>query len=353
MLFKKDHRRKRRVGVHRIFLSLIMFSFLSLGIYQAYKSFSGMDPLKVSPKSVFSSFLSSDQTSGIIEQLLSFNPRQIIKGSANPPSVPAPTSKTLGAESLDKTTPTPTQKPTPKPSPLFKFAIVADSENDNDDLLKGLSQAKNNGAQFILGLGDYTQVGTTGELSNTKKQFDTVGLNYYLIPGDHDLWDSRNRSLSATFDYNQVFGKNFQSFTNQNVHFLLVDNSDNYEGVSPEQLSFIENDLAQSNQSNNKLNLVFLSTPLYHPSSDHVMGKVDPKLESQASFLIDLFKKDNVAVVFGGDTHFYSDYTEPTHNLYMVAVGAITAYRNLQGPRYTMVDVYADGSYNIQDTEIK
>ncbi len=353
MLFKRDHRRKRRVGIHRIFLSLIMLSILSLGIYQAFKSFSGMDPLSLSPKSVFNSILASDSTSNLIDQLLSFNPKQLIKGKDNSaPTPPALAPKTLGAETSPRNSQA-TPSPTPKPALLFKFAIVADSENDNNDLSKALSQAKDNGAQFILGLGDYTDVGTVNELSTTKKQFDTVGLKYYLIPGDHDLWDSRNRTLSATYDFNQVFGKDYQSFTYQNVHFLLVNNSDNYDGVSPEQLKFIENDLSESNQTNPKLNLVFVSTPLYHPSSDHVMGRVDSKLQSQAAFLTGLFKKDNVAAVFGGDTHFYSDYTEPSRNLYMVAVGAITAYRNLQGPRYTMVDVYADGSYNIQDTEIK
>lgn len=346
MLFrKKEYQRRRRgAGPLRTMLSLFMLIVLSAGLYSAYKSFSGIDPLKLSPKGTIKSLLSSDTAYNLINGILSFNPKSLTVANN-------PTHQVYPASSQTPAAPAP--RPTPKPVLAFRFAVVADSENDNDDLLKALTQAKSAGAQLVIGLGDWTQVGTVEELSNTKTGFDKAALNYYLIPGDHDLWDSRNRNLSPTYDYNQVFGKDYSSFTFQNSHFLLIDNSDNYHGVGGEQLQFIQNDLETSSGNNPKSTFVFVSTPTYHPSSDHVMGGIEPKLHGQAVFLDNLFKKEKVSEVFGGDTHFYSAYTDPATALHMTAVGAITAYRNLQGPRYALVDVYADGSYNIQDTEVK
>ena len=350
MLFKKERKRRRGVSPFRLILSLVMFLVLIAGIYSAYKSFSGVDPLKVNPKSALNTIISSDRVYNLITGILAFSPKSIANTvSQNPVIKDNPAHQVYQTSS--NSTANPTAKPTPRPKLLFKFAAVADSENDNQDLAKALAQAKQNGAQFIIGLGDYTQVGTVDELNSTKKEFDSSGLEYHLIPGDHDLWDSRNRSLPPTTDYSQVFGQNYSSFTHQNTHFLLVDNSDNYHGVDPDQMNFIQSDLASSGGS--RLKFVFVSTPVYHPSSDHVMGDVEPSLKSQATSLISLFKRYNVNEVFGGDTHFYSDYTEPNSSIHMTAIGAITAYRNLQGPRYLLVDVYSDGSYNIQDTEVK
>jgi len=37
----------------------------------------------------------------------------------------------------------------------------------------------------------------------------------------------------------------------------------------------------------------------------------------------------------------------------MTVVGALTSTRNTQAPRFAVVDVYDDGSYNVKDQEIK
>jgi hypothetical protein len=346
MLFKKESRRRRKgVGAFRFLLTIVMLGVLALGIYSAYKSFSGMDPLKISPTTALNSILSSDSGFKIINGLLSFSPKQIVKKT-----IPASTSNSKESATNISFSQPATPRPTPKPALSFRFAAVADSENDNSNLKKALLQSKDMGAKFIVGLGDWSSVGTIDELKNAKSQFDSAGLPYYLIPGDHDLWDSRNRGLAPTEDYAQVFGKNYSSFSFQNVHFLLIDNSDNYHGVSPEQMQFIQDDLNSSRS--NQTTMAFISTPLYHPSSDHVMGSIEPKLKSQATLLINLLKSKNVTAVLAGDTHFFSNYSEPNTSINMTAVGAITEFRNLQGPRYVMVDVYTDGSYNIQDTEI-
>src|SRR3989338_9477729 len=65
-------------------------------------------------------------------------------------------------------------------TPILRFALVADSENDNDLLTKALDQAKGSGVNFVIGLGDWTSVGTVDQLEAAKKAFDKSSLVYYF-----------------------------------------------------------------------------------------------------------------------------------------------------------------------------
>ena len=350
----KDKPKRRKRGgfsLIRTFISLTMICLLSLGVYSAYRSFSGIDPMKVDPQTALHSLLSSQSTLDAIGGLLSFSPKKLI-----PDSVPLSNGLSMSSSSAPSvqaaSSSQPAVKSTPKPSLDFTFAVMSDSHNDLDDLKKALAQSKAGGAQFVIGLGDYTDVGTIVELTNTKKQFDASGMTYYSIPGDHDLWDSRTKGFDPLTYYHSVFGANYQSFTFRNVEFLMMDNSDNYTGISTKEGQFIDDTLNKLSSSKPKLSLAFVSTPLYHPSSDHYMGKVTPALTQQASDLAHKLKTRGFSEVFAGDTHFYSHYTDPKEDMSMTAIGAITRDRNIQAPRFVMVDVYTDGSYNITDTEV-
>lgn len=337
---KYTYRRKGLgiLGIFRVILSLVMMTILGLGFYSAYKHFSNSDSLKLTPEG-FADTLSIGNLTNLVSQIFSFNPNKLeLNLSSSQPS-PTPLASPVAAS--------------PKPSLDFKFAIVADSHNDNQDLRKALFEAKDLGAKFVVGAGDYTDVGTVDELRDAKREFDTVGLSYYVIPGDHDLWDSRNRGLDPVTDFKNVFGINYSSFEFNSSKFILVDNSDNYHGLTKEEQQWLDEQLKGLSDDKPKLTFVFLSTPLYHPSSDHVMGKVEAKLKDQAEHLTTVFKRANVAEVFAGDTHFFFRYIEPKNKLKMTAVGAVSRDRNLEGPRFTLVEVFSDGSYNVADMEVK
>lgn len=340
-MFGKKHpvirKRSHSFGIVRTLMSLIMISILSLGVYSAYKSFSGLDPLKLSPEAIVSNLFKNESVYQVLTGILSFSPKtaKII-----------PQSSELSLASTEPSS-------SPKPKLEFSFAVVADSENDNDDLKKALSQAKTLGASFVVGLGDWSAVGTINELKAAKDVFDNSGLKYYLIPGDHDAWESRTKSLSPASNFKSVFGQNYQTFSYQGNEFILLDNSDNYYGVDQTQMNWLEAELDKVNRSKPPLVMVFVSTPLYHPSSDHFMGDIEPKLKVQADTLAKMFKDARSSNILAGNTHFFSSYTDPKFGLGMTAVGAITQERNLQDPRFVMVDIYSDSSYNITDTSIK
>lgn len=335
---KARNRSNPLVSLFRIFWSLFVIVILGVGLIQAYKGFSGFDPLKLSPTSVKNLF-SQDGIYAFVTSLLSFNPadsvqktRQIL--GENPPKDQSVTIQPSG--DID-----------------FKFAIIADSHKDITNLAKALNMAKSNGAKFIIGIGDFSDVGTLDELRNTKAQFDAIGMPYYVTAGDHDLWDSRNKKEQSDKNFTEVFGSGYQAFMFENARIMIINNADNYLGLDEFQLKWVEEELARYAQNSTKLFFVIADIPLYHPSSDHVMGKVTPKLKGQADHLISILKRARADEVFSADTHFFSRFQEPTSNLKMTTVGAVTSDRNLQTPRFAIVDVYTNGSYNVEETEIK
>lgn len=322
-----------------------MFTVLLAGIYTAYKHFSGLDPLKLDPQAVFNNVLGDKIPPEAQKVLDSFKISQ----------------KILPGEKQKAVSSVPAMQPGLNLS--FRFLLVADSHADNGNLAKALDQAKKDypDLKFIIGLGDYSDVGTIAELKKAKQVLDSFGLRYFVIPGDHDLWDCRNRNLLPVACFNEVFGSSYQVFTFNNFKFLLLDNSDNYTGFGKVQLKWIVDELEKSKQDPSTSSgqgvikgiFVFLHEPLFHPSSEHVMGWVTKDLKTEAGGLLFELKDAGVTKVFAGDIHYFSEYSEPKTNIAMTTVGALTIERNAQAPRFAVVSVFEDGSIKAEDIQIK
>ncbi len=327
--------------IFRLIISLFIMALLLVAVYSAYKSFSGIDPLKSDPKSILSQALSQDQLLGIVEGLFSADPTQGIEkakeivGTTNLSTVSEPSINTSNAP-VD-----------------FKFAIIGDTHEDWSNFEKAIAEAKEQGAQFIISPGDFSDVGTLDELKKAKEVLDKGGIPYYITAGDHDLWDSRDKGEIPSKNFTEVFGTPYQSFANKDVRIVIFYNADNYTGVDGVQMQWLRAELDRINQNRPKFLFVLTGIPLFHPSSDHVMGKTTPGLKSQAKELINLFKDKKVTEVFAGDTHYFTRYEEPQSHLPMTTSGAVSRERNAQKPRYVIIEVLTDGSYNVQDVEIK
>ncbi len=347
---RKDYRRRPNIlfVTFRLTLSLLIFAVLLSGIYSAYKQFSGVDPKNLSPKAVISNFGSVDKLFGMVSGLLSMDIKQKVQQSTGKVAGES-TQNVIPADSQPQT-----EKPKSKSAAAFKFALVADSHSENDLLGKALRQAKDQKVAFVIGLGDYTEVGTVTELTNAKKELDSAGIRYFVTPGDHDLWDSRNRGLGATTDFNQVFGPTNQAFSYGNARFMILDNSDNYLGLGQAQTDWLKTELDKS-KNNPETNAVFalMHEPLYHPSSTRMMGKVTPELKNEAGKVIKILKEAGVKEAFFGDIHYFTQYSEPTTGLSMTTIGAVASQRNTEDPRFGIVTVNEDGSFKVEDIEIK
>lgn len=343
-MFKRHNRRSTNIVfvIFRLLLSLTIFILLLAGLYSAYKNFSGVDPLKLDLNSVVLNLESL--TPPQIAKYLPF----IKKGDSNT-SLDQMLSQ-IGVNQSKGSVKNKVQSATKETA--FNFVLIADSHSDNANLKKALAMIKAWDAQFLIGLGDYTDVGILDELKNAKLELDSVGIRYFLTPGDHDLWDSRDKSKSPLTNFNQVFGPSYQSFNYQNFKFIILFNSDNYIGIDTSQMDWLKKALDQAKEDGLNI-LVFVHEPLFHPSSDHVMGRVEPNLKDQARELIKLFVNAGVKKIFAGDTHLFSEYNDPETGLSMVTIGAITSERNLQLPRFGRVWVFKDGSIKVEDVEIK
>lgn len=342
---RSDHRRRSGpgiTGIFRMLVSLVMLSILGFGLVLAYKNFSGYDPLTTNPQAIAKSLLSSEGLIELLTSLLTFSPDKTLDKAKELLGEDSAVSEGSGINSTSD-------------SPIiYKFAIISDSHKSTANLKRALDLAKGEGVKFVIGMGDFSDVGTIDELRDSMSQFDASGLPYYIGAGDHDLWDSRDKGNAAETNFKEVFGAPYQSFSFENLRMVIIYNSDNYFGVDDLQMRWLEEELARiQNEEPGKLLFVFAPTPIYHPSSDHVMGKVTPKLKTQAEYLASIFKRNYVKEVFSADTHFFSRYQEPTNELPMTTVGAVTAEKNPQTPRFVMVDVREDQSYNVREVEVK
>lgn len=345
MFGRRNDERKRSnflpFVIFRLFLSITIFAVFGLGLYQAFRYFSGVDPLNMSPDTLRDTVVSLATSEDLLKTA-----NKILGIDIKPDSLKKIAAATKPSLS-DAATPTPEEKD--NSGTVFKFAIVSDSHNDNDNLKKALQMSKDKGAKFIIGLGDYTDIGTVSDLQQAKNVFQSAGLPFYLTVGDHDLWESRDKGLSAGSNFSKVFGSSYQSFTDSDWRFILVDNADNYDGVDSVEMDWLRDVVIQSDGKQKGI-FIFLHEPLSHPSSDKIMGSDKPQLAKQAKELVELFKDNKISEVFAGNIHAFTRYQESGLN--MTTVGAITRERNLQAPRFVLIDVLASGKYNVEDLEI-
>lgn len=340
-MFRRHYKRRSTnlvFVIFRLLLSVAIFAVLAGGVYSAYKQFSGFDPITSDPKAIIANFLSSANLNSLVKLL----PLEVKQKQDTSESTQGQNTQKKDVKSAQ----------TKLKKLLFTFALVADSHNDNALLKKALQQTKD--ISFIIGVGDYSDVGTLQELQSAKQALDESKTRYFVVAGDHDLWDSRDKQKEPLFNFSQVFGPAWQIFEHQGVIFLLLHNSDNYKGFGEIQIQWLSQELEKIKKDDNaNLILAFVHEPLYHPSSDHVMGRVEPSLKEQAKKVTKLLKEGGVKEVFAGDIHYFTRYTEPETGLNMTTVGAVTTARNTQLARFALVEIYDDGSYNVEDVEIK
>jgi len=232
---------------------------------------------------------------------------------------------------------------------VLKFAIVSDSGGENDLLTKALPQAQGKGINFVIGLGDWTTVGTLEQLSVAKQVFDDSKLEYYVTAGDHDLWASRNRGENALSNFNQVFGSAQRLIEKNGIQIVILDNSDIYKGIPSESWEL----LFESLKKDVKLRFVMAHKTPFHPDSAHIMGQDAQNVKAQAENLLAILEEGQISGFFSGDMHFFAQFKTPKQAVKITTIGAVASQKNFQGPRFGIVTVYDDYSWKAEDVEIR
>ena len=240
-----------------------------------------------------------------------------------------------------------TTAPQPLPNAALRAAIVADIHDDLDNFNKALDKIQELGITTVFLLGDETNLGVLENLQSVKNALDARGLNYYAIPGDHDLWKT-----SGPQNFLQIFGSDFHALAlkdSGDVKFVILNNSANYSVIPDETITKFEKEIANAS-------FILLAQPLYHPSGAG-MGIVNDeeitKVRKQAEGLLSPIRASNVKAVIAADLHSSSRHPDPEKpSLEHIVVGAVAAERNLQTPRFSVLSLLPDGSYALTDLEL-
>lgn len=233
--------------------------------------------------------------------------------------------------------------------PILRLALVSDSHGDDELLAKALREAQGKGVNLVVGLGDWTKVGTLEELKSAKTVFDQSKLTYFLTSGDHDLWESRNRGADERENFKQIFGNPSREIEREGIQIIILDNSDIYKGIDANSWSWVTGVLAKPA----KLRFVMAHKTPFHPESEHIMGENSPQVAKQTEKLLSIIEKSDVDGFFSGDLHFFAEFKSPRDTVKITTVGAVTRERNFQGPRFAIVTVLADYSWEVEDVEIR
>lgn len=224
----------------------------------------------------------------------------------------------------------PRMAPTPTPTIVveksFKFSVMADVHMNWTDWRKLLKTAKESGNQIVFVAGDMTSLGKKNELLAAKKVLDESGVRYMVVPGNHDMWESDRVGRSL---FEEVFGKEYQSYQTGNSKFILVNNG-RATGLGVVQRKWLDEEVKECKQIHC---IVVMHMPLNHNLSAHIMGEKNKKVSQEAQGLIKLFNESGVVDILAGHLHYSGSYE--LDGLRTNLVGAVTRERNTQTPRYT------------------
>jgi len=236
------------------------------------------------------------------------------------------------------------------------FSIVTDVHNNTNGLSRAIKEINNSEVKFVIGLGDYTNIGTEEEFTPIKSSLRSLKKPYYLLPGDHDLWNGRDKREEPEYFFHKSFPKVPTNFINNGTQFLFLDNADLYTGVPENELNNFIEDIEKTTEP---LILIFSHRAIYHPLTNHRMGYINEEkneeVSNQANQIINTIKnkKNSKITLFSGDLHAFSKYSLPSDSYEAYSIGALTETKNFQNPRYGIVRISTDNNITVEDVPLR
>lgn len=196
---------------------------------------------------------------------------------------------------------------------ILRFAVIGDAHigakySSVNLLRRALALSKENGAEFIVLIGDITDHARIGEFDEARKILEESGLPYYTVPGNHDAWGG------GMDRYEKAFGKRYRraeialpkkavaetEFNRAILYFLDSTGSGGIgKMVDDTQMSWLSRELNKEERRQNELVFVFQETYLARMPSQ------------ERSTLISFFCKQKVNGFFFANTHLYERFYQP------------------------------------------
>jgi Icc-related predicted phosphoesterase len=234
----------------------------------------------------------------------------------------------------------------------YSLGLVSDVHSDFAGLQKTLSLLKQSQVSTLFFLGDLTAFGVVSDLKQGKDILDNSGIEYFVLPGDRDLYNSVGLD-----NFLEVFKKTNDSKTIDGTKFIIFDNSANYTPITEEKMAWFANEVKNAD-------FVILSQPLYAGLKiDRYMGHIDGKdtqaVLSQRDALLQEIRDSNVKAVVSGDLHLAGEAADPVKStlkhIYIGHVnnGALTNELDLQTPRFSKLIMYENGGYAVENVVLE
>jgi len=233
---------------------------------------------------------------------------------------------------------------------IKKIAIFADIHDSTNTFEIALKQIPKDTFLFILG--DSSNTGQTEELLKIKNILQNYTIEYNILPGDRDVGlKGELPPPIGGYNFNKVFNENIcdkqysiKLDNDKLFNIVCVNNPYNYTLLPKTYIEELKNNIQ-------KAHLIIMSQPLQNPGFNKYMGHLNKDVLKQAEEIkLEINKNKNIKYIISSDTHFFSrnsDIRVPdqTH----ITVGAITNERNLQSPRYLILNIFEDKSVEVKD----
>lgn len=241
-------------------------------------------------------------------------------------------------------TQTPQKEESPAVQEKFTFAYFTDVHlnkdnrgNGDDGLRMALADAKAKNVDFIIFGGDNVDSDALGSAEQTADSLHTrfknivasSGIPTYFTIGNHDRYYLNNGAVdSLGFNlFEKHFGKTYQSFTHNDVHFILLNSlypcAEGPYSIDAQQMEWLKTDLEQTGAETPvvvSIHVPMLS--LYYPVVEGNFKGFDMIYNTKDVF--EVLNKYNVKLILQGHQHIYEQIQE--RNRWFVTAGAISAY---------------------------
>jgi 3',5'-cyclic AMP phosphodiesterase CpdA len=180
----------------------------------------------------------------------------------------------------------------------IRFAVIGDRTGGHVPGVHGaiMTEIERMKPDFVVGVGDMIE-GYSGDVAAIEEEWKeylglagTFTMPFYMVPGNHDIWDSTSAEL-----YRKHVGEPYYSFDAGPIHFVVLDTGrwSTASSFPQEQLEWLASDLEENLEAEYKI--VVYHIPYWIETI--AKGNPDP--------LHDICTMHGVDAVFTGHYHVY------------------------------------------------
>ncbi len=250
----------------------------------------------------------------------------------------------------------------------IRFAICGDSESSIPYLEKCVDAIKKESYRFSVNIGDLFETNTRDEQKEkeiAKKISEVQPLPYFVV-GNHDIDLKTRLPIHISYFPNVFEGnkKSYYSFNYDGVHFVVLNNADRKIGFSNEQLTWLSEDLAGSQELLNSIAkekmmsapplsvIYFMHRPIAFPLSELYNDDETKQSRESNTKLLDIISKYDTKRIFAGHIHGYFEYPI-SHNEKEIPVTVVGGAPGSQSIGTTTSSHYIDVHVTNDSIEIK